>query len=281
MIFALMFWYLPSLAILFNSFITGLIALSIPYFVSKLAKSNKRNNKNITNNRVNQSNNYINNIDVDIDNYIDNLESKYNDNFNHNYNNYDKKVKTIHSYKKVNLLTKKWSAACEKEFVSLDIETTGLSYENDKIIEITAIRYINFIETEKFSTLINPQIPISSRITKINGITNDMVKDSPTIEKSIKDFYNFIGDSILVAHNASFDMNFLSCKAKNYGLEITNNVIDTLQVCRKLYNFENNKLGTVCKNLNINMSQYHRAESDARACGEVIIKSIDEYKRAS
>jgi hypothetical protein len=149
--------------------------ISIPYIVLVLLKNSR---KVIADIKIKNGNINRNNTSMD-----SNINTNYN-------NNYISQTNT-HSYKKVNLLTKKWSEACEKEFVSLDIETTGLSPENDKIIEITAIRYKNFIEIEKFSTLINPQILISSRITKINGITNDMVKDSPTIEQSIQDFYNF------------------------------------------------------------------------------------------
>ena len=97
-------------------------------------------------------------------------------------------------------------------FVVFDIETTGFSNTNDKITEIGAVKIENFKVVDKFSELINPQKDISYKIQELTGITNDMVKDKPTIDEVLPKFIEFIGDSVLVAHNAEFDMSFISEK---------------------------------------------------------------------
>lgn len=181
-------------------------------------------------------------------------------------------------YKKVDFLTKKWSNSCFDECVLLDIETTGLSPHQNNIIEIAAIRYRKGIECEKFFTLIKPPVDISSRITKITGITNEMVKNCPPIESVIHNFYGFIQNSILVAYNASFDLNFLHHNAAKENLLITNNVIDALQVCRKLYpDFDNHKLCTVCENFKIDLTNAHRARNDARATAKILFYCYEKY----
>ena len=257
------FWYLPSLSLISESLIASLIMISIPFILFGIIKTFKNNQNIEVQATIQKSNSELDMIKNDLKAKFENPEIN------------------TEKYKIVNLLTKKWSEACYNQFVSLDIETTGLSPYNDKILEISAVKYNKFEEVEKFSTLINPGISIPRKITKINGITNQMVKDSPTIYIAIRQFYDFVGDSIIVAHNATFDMNFLDCNARQNGLYLNNNVVDTLQACRKLFDFENNKLGTVCKNLKIKMYQYHRAESDARACAEVLIKCIYQFKKAS
>jgi DNA polymerase III epsilon subunit family exonuclease len=181
-------------------------------------------------------------------------------------------------YKKVDFLTKIWSESCFNECILLDIETTGLSPYQNNIIEIAAIRYRKGVECEKFFTLIKPPEKISSRITKITGITNEMVEQCPPIEDVIHNFFGFIQDSILVAYNASFDLNFLHQNASKHNLMITNNVIDALQVCRKLYpDFENHKLCTVCDNFNIDLTNAHRARNDVRATAKVLFNCYEKY----
>jgi DNA polymerase-3 subunit alpha (Gram-positive type) len=93
------------------------------------------------------------------------------------------------------------------------------------------------------------------------------------------DLSKFIGDSIIVAHNASFDMGFLQINAAKANIEFKNNVIDTLQLCRKLYPyFENHKLDTICENLSINMEKYHRARNDARATAQIFFCCIKDFQ---
>ncbi len=106
-----------------------------------------------------------------------------------------------------------------QSFVVFDIETTGFSNTNDKITEIGAVKIENFKVVDKFSELINPQKDISYKIQELTGITNDMVADKPTIEEVLPKFIEFIGDSVLVAHNAEFDMGFIAEKCRKQNIK--------------------------------------------------------------
>jgi DNA polymerase-3 subunit alpha (Gram-positive type) len=181
-------------------------------------------------------------------------------------------------YKLVSMVTKKWSTQCRKEFVAIDLETTGFSAVNDYIIEICAIRYKNGIYTEKYTTLIKPPITIPDHITKINNINNEMTCNAPAIDAVIPEIINFIGSSIIVAHNASFDMSFLDYNASKLGLVLNNNVVDTVSASRKLLpNLKNHKLGTLVKHFKISVNTCHRAEADAMACGTIVLKLLEIY----
>ena len=159
-------------------------------------------------------------------------------------------------------------------FVSIDFETTGFSPTEDKIIEIGAIKFIDGEKFSEFNTFVNPKITIPGMITKINGISNGMVKGAPLIDQAIVDLLDFIEDYPIVAHNASFDLGFL---LHNSPTEVNNLVIDTLQLCRSYFDFENNKLETVCDMLNIENNSYHRALSDSMATGLIYLKCKHEY----
>ena len=173
----------------------------------------------------------------------------------------------------------KGKKAVQKSFVVFDIETTGLSPHDDEIIEIGAVRVdnINSSNHKTFQILIKPSRKISSRITKITGITNDMLDDCKCIDHHIKEFKEFIGDLPLVAHNATFDCGFMSNAFKKHGLEFNNHVIDTLQLSRKaLPQLENHKLITIKEHLRIKSDRNHRALDDAIATLRVYAFSIDE-----
>ena len=96
------------------------------------------------------------------------------------------------------------------DFISFDLETTGLNPDKDKITEISACRFINGEFTEEFTTLINPGIPIPKNITALTGITNKMVEEAPSINDALPDFMKFIGSTPLVAQNINFDYNFIN-----------------------------------------------------------------------
>ncbi len=100
-------------------------------------------------------------------------------------------------------------------FVVFDIETTGFSNTNDKITEIGAVKIENFKIVDRFSELINPEKDISYKIQELTGITNELIKDKPTIEEVLPKFMEFVGDSVLVAHNAEFDTGFISQNVGN------------------------------------------------------------------
>ena len=121
-----------------------------------------------------------------------------------------------------------------QSFVVFDIETTGFSSTNDKITEIGAVKIENYKVVDRFSELINPEADISYKIQELTGITNDMVKDKPTIEEVLPRFLEFVGDSVLVAHNADFDMGFIAQKSRQLGLEFNNKSVDTLMLGRIL-----------------------------------------------
>ena len=164
----------------------------------------------------------------------------------------------------------------DDEFTVFDIETTGLSKERDKITEIGAVKIKDGKIIDKFSTFVNPQMPISEEITKLTGITDDMVKDAPTINEVLPEFMKFFGDGILVAHNASFDTGFIRRYAEVCGLgEINNTIVDTLEIARSLLkDLKKHKLDMVCERLGVSLNGHHRAVNDAQATAEVFIKFL-------
>jgi DNA polymerase-3 subunit alpha (Gram-positive type) len=164
----------------------------------------------------------------------------------------------------------------DDEFVVFDIETTGLSAAKDRITEIGAVKIKNGQLVDRFSELINPEIPIPDNITRLTGITNSMVSDKETIDKILPEFLEFIGSSPLVAHNASFDCGFIKIKARELGLEVNNTVIDTLQLSRVLLpDLKRHKLNFVCEYLGISLENHHRAADDAEATAEMMLKFIE------
>ncbi len=151
-------------------------------------------------------------------------------------------------------------------YVVFDLETTGMNYINNKIIEIGAVKILNDNIVGTFNQLINPECYISSYISNIVHITNDMVCDKPTISEVMPYFIDFIENLPLVAHNARFDMGFLNANAERLGFIINNKIIDTLKLSRK-YNKECEKhnLGYLTKYFNISLDNAHRAYFDALA----------------
>lgn len=160
----------------------------------------------------------------------------------------------------------------EKEYVVVDIETTGTDVTSDKITEIGAVRIKNGVITESFQTLINPEVSLSKKIIELTGITDDMLAHKPKIEEVYPDFIKFLGDSVFVAHNADFDYRFLKNVGKPMGYFIYNECEDTLLISRKkLPWLSNHKLNTVCAHFNIEF-RHHRALSDAFATAEAFIE---------
>lgn len=160
-------------------------------------------------------------------------------------------------------------------FVIFDIETTGLNAIHDQITEIGAVKIKNQKIISEFHSLVNPNIDIPTKITSLTGITNEMVKDAPSIKKVLQDFYDYSEDSILVAHNASFDTGFIRAKAKQFDLYFRQPVLDTLLLCRELYkNLKHYKLNLVAKHLGITVEQSHRALSDAKTTCSILLKSL-------
>lgn len=162
------------------------------------------------------------------------------------------------------------------EYVVFDIETTGFSPLNDKIIEIGAVKIRNSKIVDKYSQLINPIISIPEKIVEITGIDNNMVKDKPELVEIFDDFISFIGDSVLVAHNASFDMSFIKTKGSELGYDIKNSVLDTLQLSRNIFrDLKSHKLKALAKHLGVSLENHHRAVDDSMATSEILLKFTD------
>ena len=164
-------------------------------------------------------------------------------------------------------------------FVVFDLETTGFSPIADKIIEIGAVKVQNGKITEKFSTFVNPKIPIPFRITQLTSITDQMVMDAPDIETILPQFLEFVGDAVLVAHNASFDVGFIEQNMRYQDMTPDLTSVDTVAMARILMpTLSKFKLNIVAKALNISLENHHRAVDDAGATAEIFVKFIDMLK---
>ena len=145
----------------------------------------------------------------------------------------------------------------------LDIETTGLSKQTEKITEFGIMKVKNGEVIDTFECFVNPEKPIPPRVVEVTNITDDMVKDAETIDKVLPRVLEFVGDSVIVAHNADFDVGFIKYNAEKLGLEFDNTYIDTLALAKELFpNFKKYKLGIIAENLNIEVDVAHRALAD-------------------
>lgn len=172
--------------------------------------------------------------------------------------------------KRKNAFLKRGAELFPNDYIVFDLETTGLSPQDNKIIEIGAIKYKNNEKCEEFNVLINPQIELPSKIIELTGITDEMLKDCETIDKVLPRFIEFIEDLPLVAHNSSFDRSFIFYKAKELGIkEITNKDIDTLELSRRyIYGVVNHKLRTLKIHLGIENAS-HRSIADCETANAV------------
>ena len=156
------------------------------------------------------------------------------------------------------------------EFVVFDIETTGLSFENDRITEIGAVILRDGKPCESYSAFVNPGIPIPPNIVELTGITDDMVKDAPPIDVVLPAFLEFVGNRALVAHNANFDVTFIANACKRCGIEQSFTYVDTLEMARILLpELKKHKLDIVAKAVGASEFNHHRACDDAAVLGEI------------
>ena len=165
--------------------------------------------------------------------------------------------------------------------VILDTETTGLSFNSDKIIEIACIELKNQIPTKnKFHTFINPEMDISDGAYQTHGITRQFLRDKPTFKEIAKDFLNFIKDSKLIIHNADFDLAFLNKELQNCELEplSKDRVVDTLLLARQKFPGAQASLDALCKRFKIDTSarEKHSAIVDCNLLTEVYIELLDK-----
>jgi DNA polymerase-3 subunit epsilon len=159
-----------------------------------------------------------------------------------------------------------------QEYIVLDLETTGLDpYKGCEIIEIGITKIVGREIKKNFSRLIKPEKEIPEFITRINNITNDMVKDAKRIEEVLPKFRQYIGDRPVIAHNAKFDMKFINYFLNKYELEPITKHICTLNLLKKNseYKGKNHKLETACEYYNIENKNAHRADSDTLATAKL------------
>lgn len=162
------------------------------------------------------------------------------------------------------------------EFVVFDVETTGLSALSERLTEIGAVKIKNKEIVDRYSTFVNPGKPIPAKITELTGITNDMVKEAPSESEIIKEFHSFCKGSVLVAHNASFDMSFIRAAAQRSGLNFEMPVLDTLALSRAvLKDLKKHKLNILADYFGIDMGTHHRAVHDAQTTVEILLKLFE------
>ena len=161
----------------------------------------------------------------------------------------------------------------------LDLETTGFSFRTEKITEVGIMKIKNGEILDKFSCFVNPEKPIPERVIEVTNITDDMVKDAETIDKVMPKILEFVGDSVLVAHNADFDIGFLKYNAKQLGLTLDNTYIDTLRLSKDLFpDFKKYKLGLIAEKLGIKVEVAHRALDDVDTTVKVFNIMLDMLK---
>lgn len=164
------------------------------------------------------------------------------------------------------------------EFIGFDLETTGTVPGVDRIVEIGAVKFSNGRPVATYSTLIDPLIPIPPDASRVNGIYDDMVKGKPTIDAILESFAEFCQDTIMVAHNAPFDTQFLVADIQRHESSAPKGIVlDTLTMSRKVFpGLANYRLGTLTQHLRIPSGEFHRAEEDASYCGYLFTKILEK-----
>ncbi|KGR80318.1 PolC-type DNA polymerase III [Ureibacillus manganicus] len=165
-------------------------------------------------------------------------------------------------------------------YVVFDVETTGLSTAYDTIIELAAVKIQEGKVIDKFERFANPHKPLTAKIIELTHITDDMLVNAPEVDGVVTEFREFIGDAIVVAHNASFDMGFLYTAYEKAGIQgVTHPVIDTLELSRMLNpTLKSHRLNTLSKRYGIELTQHHRAIYDTEATGELMLHLLKEAK---
>ncbi|MCB9359087.1 3'-5' exonuclease [Candidatus Woesearchaeota archaeon] len=161
-------------------------------------------------------------------------------------------------------------------YTVVDIETTGLSKHRHRITEIAAARIEDGKIVDEFQTLVNPGVRIPGFITRLTGIDDEMVKDAPRIEDVIPKFADFLGDNVLVAHNAAFDYGFLSHNALTNNIQLGNERICTRKIANRLLpDLRSKKLGCLCEHFGVQNIQAHRAMADVHATVGIFNNMVD------
>lgn len=169
----------------------------------------------------------------------------------------------------------------ETYFAFLDVETTGLDPNSgDKICEIAVIKTVNGQIADEFVTLLNPGRTIPERAVSIHGITQTMVNRSPFFRDIANDLLDFLNDTVIVAHNARFDLEFLRSELRNLNLYLPeNNIIDTLAIARRYYTFPSNSLGDIARYIGLPIDKQHRALADVTTTKDILEYFIKDLER--
>lgn len=169
----------------------------------------------------------------------------------------------------------------KKKYIAFDIETTGLNPVEDRIVELGAVLFENGIPVKKFSSLVNPNKFISFEATRVNNISNEMIQNAPRENIIYPKLVEFLedslsGETVICAHNARFDIGFLSNTLERLGYSGNIKYIDTLSLSRNLiYGLENYKQSTVADYFDIINEEAHRAVTDAETCGKILYRFLD------
>ena len=165
--------------------------------------------------------------------------------------------------------------------IILDTETTGLSAEKDRIVEIACVELNNYIPTKNiFHTFINPEIKVSADAFRVHGYSDEFLSTKPKFKNIVQDFINFIKDKKLIIHNADFDLGFLNNEFKRLNLKpiLKSDIIDTLQIARSKFPGTGNSLDALCKRFKINIEsrEKHSALLDCQLLSKVYIELIEK-----
>ncbi len=166
------------------------------------------------------------------------------------------------------------------DIIVFDLETTGLSSKADRITEIGAVKLRNRKVVEEFSTFVNPERSISAEITKITGITDEMVANAPHEKEAVEKFIEFAGNGVLVAHNASFDTSFIRAVCSRQKIDYSFHSIDTIPICRAaLPRIKNYKLDNVAKEYKLGDFNHHRALDDAKMLELIFLRLLEDAEK--
>lgn len=165
----------------------------------------------------------------------------------------------------------------EIEFVAFDFETTGLNPAVDRIVELGAVRFQRGAIIAEFNELVNPGISIGADSARITGITDAMVADKPPVTDGLKRFTRFLGQAVLMAHNATFDLGFLRAALQSAGMSgVDNQVIDTQLLAMKAFPRQKSyALQNLADELKLPRKNAHRATDDAELCMRLFLASVD------